>query len=199
MKREELENLGLSKEQIDSVLNMHHTALNPVKEDLQKTQDSLKLEQGKVTSHEKTINDLKKDLEGFKGVDVSALNQKIADLQEDLKTKDTEHAQELADRDFQSILKDSIAAANGKDAEKIMKLLDTDALKGSKNQKEDIAAAIKAMAEDEVTKGMFGTADPRVTKTGSIIGTVSGDGVDAADAQMRSVMGLPPIKNTEQD
>lgn len=199
MEREELENLGLSKEQIDSVLNMHHTELNPVKEDLQKTQDSLKLEQGKVTSHEKTIVDLKKDLEGFKDVDVSALNQKIVDLQEDLKTKDTEHAQELADRDFQSILKDCIAAANGKDAEKIMKLLDTDALKGSKNQKEDIAAAIKAMAEDEVTRGMFGTADPQVTKTGSIIGAVAGGGVDAADAQMRSVMGLPPIKNTEQD
>lgn len=197
MKREDLEKLGLSKEQIDSVFNMHHTEFRAVKENLQKAQDELKLEHEKVDSHRNTITELKKDLEGFKDVDVSALNQKIAELQEDLKAKDIQHSQELADRDFQSILKDSIAEAKGKDTEKIMKLLDVELLKSSKNQKDDIAAAIKAMTEDEVTKGMFDTADTQTEKTGSIIGAVTGDGVNAVDAQMRAVMGLPPV-TTEQ-
>ena len=79
-----------------------------------------------------------------------------------------------------------------------MRLLDTETLKASKNQKEDISAAIKAMTEDDVTKGMFGETEPEVTQTGNIIGTVTGGGVDAQEARMRAVMGLPPVPNTEQ-
>lgn len=198
MKREELEKLGLTKEQIDSVLDLHHAEIDPVKGDLQKSQDDLKLEQDKVSANDKTIKDLKNDLAKFKDVDVSELQKKIEDLEGDIKQKDADHAKELADRDFAGILKDSISAANGKDADKIIKLLDVEVLKESKNQKDDIAAAIKAMAEDDVTKGMFGETAPQVSKTGNIIGEVTGSGVDAADAQMRAVMGLPPIQATDK-
>ena len=34
MKREELEALGLSKEQVDNVCDMHHAELDPIKNDL---------------------------------------------------------------------------------------------------------------------------------------------------------------------
>ena len=34
MKREELEALGMAKEQIDKVLDMHHAELDPVHKDL---------------------------------------------------------------------------------------------------------------------------------------------------------------------
>lgn len=195
MKREELEKLGLTKEQIDSVLDMHHAEIDPVNADLQKAQDDLKAAQGTVETQETTIKDLKKDLEEFKDADVSGMRQKITDLETDLDNQKKAHESELADRDFQALVKDGITAAKGKDADKIMKLLDVETLKASKNQKEDVTAAIKALAEDDVTKGMFDDADSHITKTGSIIGAVGGNGVDAADAQMRAVMGLPPIQN----
>lgn len=186
MKRKELEDLGISKEQIDSVLDMHHAEMTQAKEELQKTQDDLKVAQKKVSTTEAALKKLE-------GVDAESLTAQIAELQEALKKKEDEHAAELADRDFQATLKDSISAANGKDAERIMKLLDIDTLKASKNQKEDIAAAIKAMKEDEITKGMFGEPEAAPVGKGNLIGSVGKTPGNAEDAAMRAAMGLPPV------
>lgn len=108
MKREDLEALGLSKEQIDEVLDMHHEELDPVQNDLTKTQDDLKKEQEKVKTQKDTISGLKTDLEEFKDADVSGMKQKISDLEKDIKKKDDVHAQEIANRDFNDLLKSSI-------------------------------------------------------------------------------------------
>lgn len=198
MKREDLEKLGLTKEQIDKVCDMHHAEIDQVKDELQKAQDDLKAANETVDTQKQTIGDLKKDLEEFKDVDVSGLKQKISDLEEDLKEKDKEHQREIADRDFSDTLKESIQSAKGRNVKAIMALLDQENLKASKNQKEDIAAAIKQLTEAEDSKMLFGDSEPQVKRTGSIIESVSGSGVDAEDAQMRAVMGLPPLSNTEQ-
>ncbi|MCM1192015.1 MAG: hypothetical protein NC123_16730 [Butyrivibrio sp.] len=62
MKREELEALGLSKEQIDSVLNMHHKELDPVNAQLKTAQEDLQAEQDKAKEQDNTIKELKRDL-----------------------------------------------------------------------------------------------------------------------------------------
>ena len=172
MKREDLEALGLSKEQIDKVLDMHHEEYDPVKKDLETAQKDLESEKEKTSTQATTIKDLKKDLEEFKDADVSGMKQKIADLEKDIQTKDETHQKEIADRDFNDILKDSIASAKGKNAKAITALLDVDALKASKNQKEDIAAAIKVLTEAEDSKMLFGEPEPNVVGTGNPIGTV---------------------------
>lgn len=166
--------------------------------DYDKQKEKLTAAEGTIKVNDSALEDLKKQLEGFKDVDVSALNNRISELEKERDTLKEDYQTKIADRDFQDILKESIIAAKGKDTEKIMRLLDTETLKASKNQKEDIAAAIKAMAEDDVTKGMFGETEPEVTQTGNIIGTVTGGGVDAQEAKMRAFMGLPPVPNTEQ-
>lgn len=193
MKREDLEALGLSKEQIDKVLNMHHAEYDQVKKDLDTTQEDLKNEKEKTSSQETTIKDLKKDLEEFKDADVSGMKQKIADLEENIRSMDENHQKEIADRDFNDILKDSIAAAKGKNAKAITALLDTDALKASKNQKEDIAAALKTLTEAEDSKMLFGEPEPDNIGSGNPIGTVTKGGDQSSDAAMRAVMGLPPL------
>ena len=172
MKREDLEALGLSKEQIDKVLDMHHEEYDPVKKDLETAQKDLESEKEKTSTQATTVKDLKKDLEEFKDADVSGMKQKIADLEKDIQTKDETHQKEIADRDFNDILKDSIASAKGKNAKAITALLDVDALKASKNQKEDIAAAIKVLTEAEDSKMLFGEPEPNVVGTGNPIGTV---------------------------
>lgn len=175
MKREDLEALGLSKEQIDKVLDMHHEELDPVQNDLTKAQDDLKKEQEKVKTQKDTISELKTDLEEFKDVDVSGMKQKISDLEKDIKEKDDVHAQEIANRDFNDLLKSSISEANGLNTKAITALLDIDTLKASKNQKEDIATAIKNLTEAEDSKMLFGKAQPSVVKKGNPIGKIGSE------------------------
>ena len=99
---------------------------------------------------------------------------KVTNLTEQLNTtKDKEYQAQIADRDFSEILKDSIAAAGGKNAKAIKALLDVEKLKGSKNQKEDVAEAIKALTEAEDSKMLFGEKDPDVVEKTNPIGAVS--------------------------
>ena len=149
----------------------------------------------KIKASDAATEELKKKLEDFGDADVSALKQQITDLEEEKKKIETDYQGKLADRDFFDSLREGVAAANVK---AITALLDVDTLKKSKNQKEDIAAALKELSEAADSKMLFGEAEPQVQKQGNIIGAVSGGGVDAADARMRAVMGLPPTPNTEQ-
>ncbi len=189
MKREDLEKLGLTKEQTDGVLDMHHEEMTPVKDELQRVQDDLKVAQEKVQTTEAA-------LKKFDGVDAEELNKQIADLQEKLAKQDADHATELADRDFNDLLKEAITSAKGKNAKAITALLDMDTLRASKNQKEDVAAALKALAEAEDSKMLFGEPEPSVVGSGNPIGVVNKAGNQDSDAAMRAAMGLPP--NTEQ-
>lgn len=181
MKREELEALGLTKEQIDKVLDIHHKEHDPVKKDLETAQEDLKNEKEKTSTQETTIKDLKKDLEEFKDADVSGMKKKIEDLEADIKTKDADHQKEIADRDFNDLLKESITALKGRNAKAITALLDVGVLKASKNQKEDIAAALKALTEAEDSKMLFGEPEPNPVGTGNPIGRVTNANIPKGD------------------
>lgn len=184
MKREELEALGMTKEQIDGVLDMHHKELDPVQKNLDTANADLNAEKVKNATQETAINDLKKDLEEFKDVDVSGMKQKIADLEKDIQTKNETHQKEIADRDFNDLLKESIASANGRNAKAITALLDVETLKTSKNQKEDIAAAIKVLTEAEDSKMLFGEPDPKPAGKLDLIGGVKKTPAEGGDSLM---------------
>lgn len=181
MKREDLEALGMTKEQIDKVLDMHHEEYDPVKKALDTANADLAAEKEKTSTQETTIAGLKKDLGEFKDADVSGMKQKIEDLEKDIQTKDAAHKQEIADRDFNDLLKECITAAKGVNAKAITALLDVDTLKESKNQKEDIAAAIKALTEADDSKMLFGEPDPKPAGTGNLIGQVQKTPVQSTD------------------
>lgn len=161
--------------------------------DYEAQKEKLETAEQKASASETTINELKEDLKKFEGVDVTGLQQKITDLETNLQTKETEFQQKLADRDFDDLLTESIHGAKGKNAKAIRALLDVDALKTSKNQKDDVAAAIKALTEAEDSKMLFGEADePDVI--GNVIGSVKQKSGGTDDAVMRAAMGLPPVK-----
>lgn len=159
-----------------------------------KTASDYDVQTKKLEAAEGKVQTLTDSLDKFKDVDVDKLNKDIDTLKQKLEKKDKELVDQLAERDFMDALKEGVHAAKGKDTEKIIKLLDVETLKASKNQKEDIAAAIKAMAEDDVTKGMFQTGEPEKKGTANVIGEISGGSDDNMDAQMRAVMGLPPVE-----
>lgn len=150
-----------------------------------------------IKANDTAMKDLQDKLDGFKDVDVSGLNQRIKDLEAEKANIQKDYDARIADRDFNDLVKESIAAVNGKNPKAITALLDVDTLKASKNQKEDIATALKALTEKEDSKMLFGEPDPKPAGTGNLIGRVRKIEPSADDAAMRAAMGLPPVAETK--
>ena len=147
-----------------------------------------------IKANDTAMKDLQTQLDGFKDVDVTG----ISDLEEEKKNIQKDYDSKIADRDFSDLVKESIAAAKGKNPRAIMALLDVNALKASKNQKEDIAAALKTLTEAEDSKMLFGEPEPNPVGTGNLIGLVrTGGSANADEAAMRAAMGLPPATETK--
>lgn len=151
-----------------------------------------------IKANDTAMKDLQDKLDGFKDVDVSGLNQRIKDLETERTNIQKDYDARIADRDFNDLVKESIAAVNGKNPKAITALLDVETLKASKNQKEDIATALKALTEKEDSKMLFGEPEPNPVGTGNLIGQVRGGNSTSADeAAMRAAMGLPPVSETK--
>ena len=71
-----------------------------------------------------------------------------------------EFDKKIAERDFYEMLGASIRALKGKNEKAIIANLDVPALMNSKNQKEDVNNALKAMAESESTGFLFDSSEP---------------------------------------
>lgn len=125
-----------------------------------------------IKANDTAMKDLQTQLDGFKDVDVTGLNKRISNLEEEKKNIQKDYDAKIADRDFNDLLRENIASVKGVNAKAITALLDVDTLKASKNQKEDIAAALKALAEAEDSKMLFGEPGQKPVRTGSVIGTV---------------------------
>ena len=102
----------------------------------------------KLTQAQESLQTAQDGLAKFNGVDVAALQSQIAQLKNDLTAKDAVHAQELADRDFDALLDTSVRDFKGRSVKAIRGELDIDALKASKNQAEDIKAALETLKAD---------------------------------------------------
>lgn len=151
-----------------------------------------------IKANDIAMKDLQGKLDGFKDVDVSGLNQRIKDLETEKANIQKDYDAKIADRDFNDLVKESIAAVNGRNTKAITALLDVETLKASKNQKEDIAAALKALTEAEDSKMLFGEPEPKPAGTGNLIGRVNGSGgASTEEAAMRAAMGLPPVAETK--
>ena len=150
-----------------------------------------------IKANDTAMKDLQTKLDGFKDVDLSGLNQRIKDLETEKANIQKDYDAKIADRDFNDLVKESIAAVNGKNPKAITALLDVETLKASKNQKEDIAVALKALTEKEDSKMLFGEPDPKPAGTGNLIGQVRKSEPSADDAAMRAAMGLPPVTETK--
>ena len=129
--------------------------------DYNKQVESLNKANETIKSNDTAMKDLRDKLDAFKDVDVTELKNTIANLEKDKTRIEDEYKDKMAKRDFDDLIKDAITGAHGKNAKAITALLDVDTLMQSKNQKEDIAAAIKKITEAEDSKMLFGEPDPQ--------------------------------------
>lgn len=143
--------------------------------DYNKQVESLNKANDTIKSNDTAMKELQDKLDAFKDVDVTELKNTIAGLEKDKTRIEDEYKDKMAKRDFDDLIKDAITGAHGKNAKAITALLDVDTLMQSKNQKEDVAAAIKKLTEAEDSKMLFGEPEPQARGGGNPIGDI-GDG-----------------------
>ena len=162
--------IDMPEDKKKSVLENYKTVAdyNKQVESLNKANDTIK-------SNDTAMKELQDKLDAFKDVDVTELKNTIAGLEKDKTRIEDEYKDKMAKRDFDDLIKDAITSAHGKNAKAITALLDVDTLMQSKNQKEDVAAAIKKLTEAEDSKMLFGEPEPQARGGGNPIGDI-GDG-----------------------
>lgn len=133
-----------------------------------------------IAANDTAMKDLQGKLAEFKDVDVTKLNERIKTLETEKETIESDYKRQLEERDFDDLVKDAITTAKGRNPKAIKALLNIDELKKSKNQKDDVAAAIKGLTEAEDSKMLFGEPVPTGTRK-DVGGSVSGSGAGQTD------------------
>lgn len=164
MKTEDLQAKGLTQEQIDYVMAEYGRELNGVKQDRDNYKAQLAAAQATLKS--------------FEGVNVQELQGKITQLTSD-----------LADRDFNDLLKTTAEGFKPRDLKAVMPFLDVEKLKASKNQEADIKAALDVVKKDNAY--LFQDINiPRVVSTTPGPGGAAAEDTKArANAALRNILG----------
>lgn len=177
-----------------------HTILSDygiaIPEDKKAEFDKAVAENYKTTAeHEKKVNRLTEDLakekeradtaaetlKGFEGKDFDAITKERDEWKKRHDEAQETYKREAEEREFKQTIEDAISNAKGRNNKAIMALLDTEALKKSKNQKEDIAAALNSLRtesgflfDDNGGKPEFTDPNKNQVKTGgSDLGSLS--------------------------
>lgn len=87
-------------------------------------------------------------LKGFEGKDFDAIVKERDAWKLKHEQAEATYKKEREDREFNELLAGAISEAKGKNAKAITALLDVDTLRNSKNQKEDMKAALDALRTD---------------------------------------------------
>ena len=178
--REFLKGLGFDEETINSIMAEHGKLMEGLKEKIEKDTEDIKSQ----------LEEARNSLKSFEGVDVNNLQAEIAKLNQSLKDKDDEYNAKIAERDFNDLLNGAISSKGGKNIKAIIANLDVEALKASKNQKEDIESALETFKKDN--DYLFNSDEPIKNPVGPT-GNQGGSG-NLDDSAMRAVMGLPEKK-----
>ncbi len=179
MKRKTLEDMGLTKEQVDSIMAENDTDIKAAKEGLEQTKTEL--EQAKTQLQEANTT-----IDGFK--DYDQVKSQVDEYKTKYEQSKTEYETKIADMQFGTSLEAAITAAGGRSAKAIKAVLDVEVLKTSKDQTADIKAAIEACQKDNGY--LFGATEPINNPVGPT-GGVGAGGVDSNTAALRAAMGLP--------
>lgn len=175
MKTEDLQAKGLNQEQIDFVMSEYGKDVNAIKAE----RDGYKTQ----------LDTAQTSLKAMEGIDTAGLQTKVSDLTKQLQDKDTEIDKIKADYAFDASVKEAIRKASGRNEKAIMALLDVDALKASKNQTQDIEAAITALKKDNDYLFQQATTIPRVVSSTTGINNEAQTKKEQANEALRNLLG----------
>lgn len=155
MTRKQLEDLGLSKEQVDSVMKINGDDIENAKGS---SATEIKNLQTEIDGLKTQVSDRDKQLETLKASagDNEALTKQIADLQAENATAKANHESELNQLKIDFAVEKALTGAKAKNITAVKALLD---LKDAKFDKEGnvkgLAEQIEKLTSDEGTKFLF--------------------------------------------
>lgn len=149
MKRKFLEDMGLTKEQIDSIMTENGSDIESAKGEIDRVK--AELEQTKTQLQEANTT-----IDGFK--DYEQVKSQVEEYKTKYEQSKAEYEAKIADMQFGTSLDAAITAAGGRNAKAVKALLDVEALQASKDQTTDIKAAIEACQKENGY--LFGATEP---------------------------------------
>lgn len=152
MTRKFLEDMGLSKEQIDKILDENSQDIGKAKGEVDDVKQKLETAEKEINTLKETVKERDGQLESLKKStgDVEGLKKQIGELQEANKKKDEEHAKEVQNLKVNAAVDSALSAAKAKNKIAVRALLkDLDKAEiledGTiKGLSEQIAALVKA-------------------------------------------------------
>ena len=187
MKRAELETLGLTKEQVDSVIKMNGADIENAKTVAKAETDAIQTEldalKGQVKDRDKQIDELKKSVG-----DNDELKKQIETLQAENKAKDAEHQAELHQLKLDAAVEKALneAGALGVKAVKAYldledaKFADDGTVKGLKEQIDKLKAADDTKFMFKADDGNGGGTSFKGFQPGASAGNPGGGSVDTS-------------------
>lgn len=174
MKRSFLKDLGLTDEQIDSVLNEAGKDLESAKSTLQEEITRLK---GDVSTRDSQLEELKKSAKSSED-----LESQIATLQEKNKADAAEYEKKIRDIHVNNAVKDALTEAKAKNQDVIKPLLAEFLSKAEINEGvvKGLDEEIKKLVEGETTSFLFDSSAD-ATPQASFTGITPTDGKDPQD------------------
>lgn len=163
MKRKFLEDMGLNKEQVDSIMDANGQDIEAAKGEL--SQVKTELEQTKAQ-----LQEANQTIEGFK--DYDQVKSQVEEYKTKYEQSKADYENQIADMKFSSALDAAITAAGGRNVKAVSALLDINALKKSKDQSADIAAALETCKKEN--EYLFGATEPINNPVGPTGGKVTG-------------------------
>ena len=183
MKREILQNFKvgdqpLTKEIIDAIMDENGKDIEEAKKPFA-DYDTIKTQ----------LSEAQKTIKGFQdqGADIEAVRQSAKDWEDKYNKAIADHKQEMEDLAFDSLLKEAIQTAKGRNDKAIRALLEVDTLKASKNQTEDIKTALESLKKDN---GYLFEDDSNPPPYAWGTGKHSGGNYSAEIAAIRAASGL---------
>ena len=173
MTRKQLEDLGLSKEQVDSIMKINGDDIENAKS---ASAAEIKNLQTEVDGLKTQVSDRDKQLETLKASagDNEALTKQIADLQaENTKAKET-HESEMTQLKVDFAVEKALTGANAKNIKAVKALLDlTDAKLDKDGNVKGLQEQIDKLVADESTKFLFDAVQQQTTFKGFQPGAAS--------------------------
>lgn len=175
MKREFLQNFeGLSKEAIDAIMDENG---RDIERERSKRADYDAIKEQLAAAN--------RQIEEFKGMDIDGVKKAAEEWKAKAEQAERDASERIAEMEFNGTLREAITAAKGRNVKAISALLDVPTLRGSKNQAEDIKAALEALKQE--SGYLFDTETPPPFSAGAGQHDMSGDPEMAA---IRAAAGL---------
>lgn len=157
MKREQLKELGLSDEQINSVMGLHGRTVNEVNSKLAKTEQERDQFKEQLNSNQTELDALKESAKGNEG-----LTQQLADLQSKFDETKKESEKKLAEQQKDFAIKLALKEANALDEEIVLSQLDKDTIKVADGKLQGFDEQLKGLQKNK--SFLFQEAkDPKTT------------------------------------